>query len=85
MTGERRDVRMEERLPAGKERHRTAESGEVVEHPQYLGGGELVAGRMAVRSGVAVHARQVAALRDIEDHHRPLVLGELEKVRGQPG
>lgn len=64
-------------LAAGKEDHRRAEVGQVVDHDLGLGGGKLLFGRPGGGVGIAVHAFEVAGLGHVPDHHRLLVLGEL--------
>jgi len=77
---------VQEWFAAGKEDHRHPEGLEVVQEGQALLQRQLPL-RLGGRGlGVAVDAFQVAAAGDVPDHHRPLVLGKLQQVRGQtPG
>ena len=78
-----RQILPHEGFAAGKEEHRGAEGGQVVDHGFGLGRGEFVRLGRGFGSGVAVDATQVAAPGHVPDHHGFLVRRELEQVRGQ--
>ena len=70
-------------LAAGKEHDRTAVGSQIVDHGLGLFCGNVVLALQADSLGVAVHAAQVAALGHVPDHNGLLVLGKLQKMRGQ--
>ena len=71
--GQFRQVLAHQRLASGKEHHRNAEGGQVVDQGLALRGGQFVRAGFVPGMGVAVHAAQVAAAGDVPDHHRFLV------------
>ena len=64
------NIRPQQRLAAGKDQHRHAESLQVVHHREDLRGRQLAGKILVGRNRVAVLAGQVAAPDQVPDHHR---------------
>jgi hypothetical protein len=74
---------MHQGFSAGKQKYRHAEVREIIYHGNGLVMGEFVVIGDVFGPGVTVNAFQVAAPCHVPDHHRLLVDGKLEQVRGQ--
>ncbi len=81
--GQFHQVLAHQRFAAGKEHHRRAVGGEIVDDGLALFGGDFVLAVGVDGLGVTVHALQIATAGHVPDHHRFLVLGELEQVGGK--
>jgi hypothetical protein len=69
--GQRPEIEPAQRLAARQDQRRNAETRQILQHAHRLIVGQLARERHIGAGGIAVPAFQIAAARQVPDHHRP--------------
>jgi hypothetical protein len=79
-----RQVLTHQGFTAGKEYHGHPELGKIIQKGFALNGSQLIFKSQVFGMSITVDALQVASAGDVPYHYRTLVLGELQKMGGEP-